>query len=420
MRIAIISSGFLPVVDGVTVTLHQRLQKLSDRGHQVLLFCPDYSAIPAVYPDWKAYTGELLPGVRVVNLASEPFMDLDFERNVTQKSYQTLVQELKKFQPDIVHVDEPERLFMGFLKVPGVSFAKQARIPCVSFFHTNFIEYGKDYFSFPAIVDTALKFMVQSLFVWIYNSYDATLVASRVTQQKIAEMGIKNPILNSHLLGVELAKFDLKLRQAQFFEQKYQIPNVAHKVKLVFLGRLTPDKGWKFTIEALPAIAQMINLEQVAWMIAGDGPLREQISQEFSRFTSHVYFLGRIPPEEVPVLLINSDVHITASEKETRGLTVLEAFAAKIPVIAPRAGGLTDSIRDGWNGLLFNPQDHNDFVKQLKLLVEDETLRQSMGAKARETAAELSWDQAVEILLQLWQEQIDRKSRPRLAAADNN
>ncbi|NEP76255.1 MAG: glycosyltransferase family 1 protein, partial [Okeania sp. SIO2G5] len=41
MKIAIISSGFLPVVDGVTVSLYHRLRSLSQRGHQVLVLCPD-------------------------------------------------------------------------------------------------------------------------------------------------------------------------------------------------------------------------------------------------------------------------------------------------------------------------------------------------------------------------------------------
>ncbi len=111
MKIAIISSGFLPVIDGVTVTQINRVRELSQYGHQVLLFCPDYSQLANIYPLWQAYTGNILPGVKVVNLDSESFLGLDFERNVSTKSYQVVLQELQNFQPDIIHVDEPERLF---------------------------------------------------------------------------------------------------------------------------------------------------------------------------------------------------------------------------------------------------------------------------------------------------------------------
>lgn len=135
MKIAIISSGFLPVIDGVTVTQINRLRELSQCGHKVLLFCPDYSQLANIYPNWQAYAGNILPGVRVVNLENESFLGLDFERNVCRKSYQVVLQELQSFQPDIIHVDEPERLFTGFLKIPGIDYAKWAVIPCVSFLY---------------------------------------------------------------------------------------------------------------------------------------------------------------------------------------------------------------------------------------------------------------------------------------------
>lgn len=409
MKIAIISSGFLPLVDGVTVTLLNRLHKLSQNGHQVLLFCPDYSPLEKVYLDWKDYTGNILPGVRVVNLSSESFMGLDFERNVTGKSYQIVLQELQKFQPDIIHVDEPERLFTGFMRIPGVDFAKRARIPCVSFFHTNLLEYGKDYFSTPSVVDAIIKAVLKRPLTWIYNSYDITLVASSVTHKKLSKMGIHN-LVKGDLLGFDAARFHPELREERFFEKKYGLLDITQKVKLIFLGRLTPDKGWRFTMNTFSKFAQDVNFGNIALIIAGDGSMRDEITKRLGNLTPNVYLLGRIHPNDVPALLANSDIHVTNSEKETRGLTVLEASAAGIPVIAPRAGGLTDSIQDGCNGFLFNPQNQDDFVKKLKLLIDNPTLRQTMGAKGREYVARYSWDNAIENLLKIWEEQIAKKA----------
>ncbi len=48
MRIALASSGFLPAVDGVTVTVLKRVEQLSAMGHEVLLFCPDYAPVAAI------------------------------------------------------------------------------------------------------------------------------------------------------------------------------------------------------------------------------------------------------------------------------------------------------------------------------------------------------------------------------------
>ena len=408
MKVAIISSGFLPVVDGVTVTLINRLQRLSLWGHQVLLLCPDYSSLEKIYPNWRDYTGNILAGVKVINLPSDSLLGLDFERNVTRKSSQILWQELQNFQPDIIHVDEPERLFFGFLKIAGVAFAKKNNIPCASFFHTNFLEYGKDYFNTPAWLDAILKRIFQFPLSWIYNQYDVTLVSSSVTCQKLSRIGIKN-LLQGDLLGINIEQFGFDLRNDNFFENKYKLSNIAKKVKIVFLGRLTPDKGWKFTINALTKIAQEVNLEQIALIVAGDGIMRHEIAQKLSKLTANIYFLGRIYPDDVPALLINCDLHITTSEKETKGLTILEAFAAGIPIIAPRAGGIIDTIQDGWNGFLYEPQNYDDFATKLKLLIEDANLRQVMGTKGREYVSKYSWDRAVKNLLKIWEEQILKK-----------
>lgn len=135
-----------------------------------------------------------------------------------------------------------------------------------------------------------------------------------------------------------------------------------------------------------------------------------RISQELTKLAAHTHLLGRVSLDDVPALLINRDIHVTTSEKETKGLTILEAMAAGIPVLAPRAGGLVDSIKDGENGLLFKPQDTADFTTKLKTLIDNPKLRQTMGIKARESVARYNWEQATKNLLKIWQQQIEAKS----------
>jgi glycosyltransferase involved in cell wall biosynthesis len=408
MKIAIITSGFLPVVDGVTITVFQRIQKLSQLGHQVLLFCPDYSALPTIYPHWKDYTGDILPGVRVINLDSTAFTGVDFERNVSQKSYQIVLEELEQFQPDIILVVVPERLWLGFLKRPGIDFSKQYNIPCVSFFHSNLMEYLEDYLPLPYVIIAGIQFLLKFHFRWTYNGYNATLTASSSSAKKLVKVGLCNVIFDQ-LLGVDLEQFNPYKREENFFAKHYHLSNVDDKVKLIFLGRLTPDKGWKFTLKSLPKIQELIDLDQVSFIIAGDGELKDEIAQNFKSFTSNIHFLGRVEPSQVAGLLANSDIHITTSEKETRGLTILEAFASGIPVLAPAAGGVIDSIESGKNGLLFTPKNADDFAKKLKVLVENSGLREQMGQQGRETVKDFSWDEAVQNLLEIWKQQIEQK-----------
>jgi glycosyltransferase involved in cell wall biosynthesis len=410
MKIAIISSGFLPVIDGVTVTLLHRLRQLSYLNHQVLLFCPDYSSLSAIYPNWQDYTGDIFSNVRVVNLASMPFMDLAFERNVSRQSYQIILQELALFEPDIIHVDEPERLWLGFLKLPGIDFAKRAKIPCVCFFHTNFIEYLEDYLILPNGIMKMIQFAMRYHRNWIYNSYDLTLVSSLSTSQKVSQLGFTN-VVNANLLGVDTTQYKAELRSSNFFAKQYGIIDILQKVKLVFLGRLTPDKGWNFTLDALTTFASEINFDKLAVIIVGEGSMRAEILTKLTPLIPHLYLLGQIPPDDVPALFVNSDIHITTSEKETSGLTVMEALAAGIPVIAPRAGGIIDTIQDGRNGFLFRPQDGQDFIAKLKLLSENSALRKTMGARGKEDIAQYNWERGMKNLLKIWEEQIFLKKK---------
>lgn len=405
MKIAIIASGFLPVIDGVTVSGMVRLQKLSQWGHEVLMFCPDYSKIEKVYPNWREYTGNILPGVRVFNLPSTSFVGLDFERNVSIPAYSILLQELEQFQPDIIHVDEPERLFFGFFRIVGIDYAKKAGIPCISFFRTHFLAYADDYIPLPKFGVEIIREIARRVFAWIYNAYDVTLFTSLVTYQKAQEMGIKNAVYGN-LTGFDAKRFNPALRTPHFFEKTYNLPELDSLTKLVFVGRLTPDKGWSFTIKAMAKLRETIDLEKVGFIIVGDGNLREEVINGLSQYTRHVYFLGRVPYEQVPAVYANSDIHVTTSERESRGLTVLEAFASGIPVLAPNAGGLVENIKDGWNSFLYTPQDQEDFAQKLKQLIDDPQLRQTMVERGKDCIQQYDWDEVMRNLVKIWEQKI--------------
>ncbi|HHP7231507.1 MAG TPA: glycosyltransferase [Xenococcaceae cyanobacterium] len=412
MKIAIAASGFLPVIDGVSVSVYQRLQHLSLMGHEVICFCPDYRPLAAIYPNWQDYTGEIFPQVKIISLPSIPAIGLDFERDAKRSSYQIVERELEQFQPDIIHIDEPERQSLIYWRFPGVNYAKQANIPCVSFFHTNYIEYVEDYFPVSRIGIWLIKKFFQRFFARVYNAYNCTLVATQVTQKKIADLGIKNSV-RADLLGVDLEKFHPVSAQNNFFQVQYGITNIENKIKIVFIGRLTPDKGWQFTLKAFtqmvvnPHLLQF-DLTKIAMIVVGEGEMKPQIQQVLGNILPDLYCLGRVSPDQIPQLLVNSDLLVTTSEKETTGLTILEAAAAGIPAIAPRQGGVIDLIQDGKTGYLYTPQNIPDFWDKLQLLITHPSLRFNMGTQAKQYASQYSWQQTTTNLLQIWSTEIAR------------
>jgi glycosyltransferase involved in cell wall biosynthesis len=135
----------------------------------------------------------------------------------------------------------------------------------------------------------------------------------------------------------------------------------------------------------------------------------QQIEQELGNITPHLHLLGRVSPEEMVELLINSDIYVTTSEKENRSLAIIEALAAGLPILAPRAGGIPQDVENGKSGFLFIPQNRDDFATKLKLLVEDINLRQQMGNNGKQYIEQFSWDKTIGNLVKIWELQVKKK-----------
>ena len=390
MRIAIITSGYRPALDGTSIVVHERCRRLSAWGHDVLVVGPDYEPVATHYPDWRRYLGEILPKVQVVRVPSKPFFGVEWERNPTRRANGALAHHLETFRPDVIHVDEPERLTYGYCQRPGLAYARRRGIPAAAFYHTNYVDYGPDFIPLPGLVMRALQAIVKPVVAAVYNAYDATLVPSATTAAKLRAYGLRN-IVEGAFNGMDYRRFSAPARTPGFFAQRYGLLGVDERVKLLFVGRLTPDKGWAFAMRALPTLAREAS-ERIAVLVAGAGEMREEIECELRARLDCVHFFGHVQPEDMPEIYANADVHVSCSQKENYGLTAVEAMAAGIPAVTPRAGGFIDTVLPGRNGATYTPDSAPDFTRTLLPFVYDPALRSARGAQGRQFAMELDWD----------------------------
>jgi glycosyltransferase involved in cell wall biosynthesis len=125
----------------------------------------------------------------------------------------------------------------------------------------------------------------------------------------------------------------------------------------------------------------------------GDGPDRPQLAAEIRRLEleDSVELAGE--RSDVPELLAASDVFVLSSRSEGLPVSVLEAMAAELPVVASAVGGLAELIENGVTGVLVPAGDERALAEALGRLVKDPGRRRSLGAAGR-ARAEAEFDLA--------------------------
>ena len=147
---------------------------------------------------------------------------------------------------------------------------------------------------------------------------------------------------------------------------------------LLFVGQLTPRKGYDLALRALPAIVARhptASLLMVSGINAADRAKAEQLAGELG-VARHVHFLGRVEDAALVNLFRACDVYLTPTRYEGFGLTLLEAMACGAPCVASDVPSVNEIVRDGDNGLLARREDPDALATAALRLLADPTLRE--------------------------------------------
>ncbi|MDQ6847439.1 MAG: glycosyltransferase [Candidatus Dormibacteraeota bacterium] len=159
------------------------------------------------------------------------------------------------------------------------------------------------------------------------------------------------------------------------------------------------------------AVAAMASLPDAALVIVGDGPLRPALEQQIAELhlTPRVRLVGA--RSDVRALLAVADVVVQPSDWEGLPLVVLEAMSAARPVVAARAPGLRELVRDGEDGLLVRPGDAAALATSTARVLADARLGRRLGdTAARRVEREFSEDAMVDSYQLLWRALVARRA----------
>ena len=158
---------------------------------------------------------------------------------------------------------------------------------------------------------------------------------------------------------------------------------------ILFVGRLVATKGVPYILRAMKDVDSRL-------VICGDGPSRASLERMTVKLgiENRVTFEGRVSEERKADLFAGCKMLVMPSLFESLGLAAAEAMSYGKPVIASTSGGLPGVVGDG--GLIVAPRNSRQLAEAIRRLLDDDALRHSLGVKAKERAAQYSWDLAVE------------------------
>lgn len=364
LRVALITSSYCFIRDGVALTLNRLVRYLERQGVSVLVITP------------TTRTPALEPAGTIVSAPSLPF-PLRSEYRLTLGLNAAVRRRLTAFDPDIVHVATPD-----FLGHQALDWAEARGLPAVGSFHTRYETYLEHYHLKVLerwVVDTCARFYGRCREVYVPS---ASMVAVLEAE------GARNLALWSR--GVDAAQFAPEKRDLGW---RRSLGVADDEIIVAFVSRLVREKRLATVVETADLLAKAGHRPR--FLFVGEGPewapLRLAMPQAL--------FTGRLEGEALARAYASADIFFFPSDTETFGSVTLEAMASGLPTLCADATGSASLVIEGETGYLHGPADARAFAERIIGLSREQDRRLRMGRAGRRRALEFDWDKVMQTLL---------------------
>lgn len=173
--------------------------------------------------------------------------------------------------------------------------------------------------------------------------------------------------------------------------------------RILFLGRLAPKKRVSDLIRAYDQIATEYPESEL--VIVGVGPEKDSLEAEVRRrgLVDEVSFEGRVPDDMIPTYYGSASVFVLPSVWEGHPLTLLEAWAAELPVIATNVEGIREFVDHEQTGYLVEPEEPTELADALRTVLDDPERAAQWGKSGRDLVAkQYTWAGAAQRVDELY------------------
>ncbi len=370
MKIAFLSSFRETSVGGENRVAVELAQALTGRGHQVVLICPgDETHLHPPNADGLRRFTMQSAGEREVTAA-----------NLSRANVRKLYAFLDDFQPDIVHTHT--YLLLG---IAGQVWALRNRVPFIYTAHelpTRLGDFSEGY-GLAKYVKRSAPFV--ALVRNFCNQCSAVIALNASALDDIQRLGYQGRVYRIHN-GRNLRLFNALPTP--------EPPAETAPIELMFTGHIMPRKHQDYLVRVMRYLPERYRLTLVGYN--GHPAYHEQIEQYIAEHGLHtVRFTGRVEPQDIPALLAQAHVFVSASLLEVQSLAVIEALASGTPVVGLSNETIDELVHAGVGRQLPKDTAPQDFAHAVRTVAEAPDYAQ-MTAAARETVQIYDWDVVIE------------------------
>lgn len=387
MNIGIFTNIYVPGISGVITVIENYRKELEKRGHKVFVFAPKYIGYKEKNPRIFRFNS-----INTCSKLSYP-LPIIFSPRIDAI--------IKKLNLDIIHTQQ-------FFVCGQIAwyYSKKFNVPLIFSYNTNYEFYADTYlsmlFGVPKEIGTPL---IRILCSYYANSCDYVIVPAQDIKKLLLSDKVKSTITVLPT-GIELKNF---LRTDNgLIREKYNIGK--DKILLLTASRLCPEKNIYFLLKAFKKIVS--KYPEVYFMLVGDGISKKPLEKQAKilGIEKNTIFTGAILFKKMPLYYSSADIFIYSSLSETQGLTMVEAMACGLPVVAIKANGAQDIVVNNKNGFLCS-SNIDEFVKKTSYLIDNKVKRKYFAKNAEITAQNYSIENSTEKLISIYEKAIEEKRK---------
>lgn len=374
MNILFITATYPPSANGVSLSTARITEELRQLGHMVGIVGPATNHLPndiSYYP---------LPIIK-----NTPFLPKDYPVALLSLSL-SQKKALQKIPWDIIHVQHPHMISLA------LSIKKMCSAPIVFTYHTQYDTYIDEYGWW--LPQNVRSFLYTKGVIGQIKKTDGVVVLVRWLKNRIEKLVQPTSVYHIPTTGVPPV----------FFRPTIGLPlsmSTMHHPVFLTVSRLSKEKNLDFLLFVMK---NWLAHKKGDLVIIGDG-LKKKKLQKLTRslgIAAHVHFLGKVSDEELAAWHQSSDLLLFTSISETSPMTILEAMAGGLPVVAIEHEAPKEVIKHGKNGMLVR----NDPLEFIRAMEEALKVRVRLSTNAQKTAGAYTIEKSAKKLLSVYEKVI--------------